>query len=61
MKCFLVILQVPDPLRWSVTRWHDDPDLGMSHTFLPVGVNNVSIDVLAENIDGKVFFAGEVG
>ncbi|KAL8581082.1 hypothetical protein ACOMHN_012733 [Nucella lapillus] len=51
--------QVPDPVRWAVTSWSHDPDVGMAHTFLPVSVGGDAMDALALTVDHALFFAGE--
>ncbi|XP_076457291.1 lysine-specific histone demethylase 2-like isoform X2 [Babylonia areolata] len=51
--------KVPEPVRWAVTSWHQDPEVGMTHTYLPVSVSADAMDVLALPLARKVFFAGE--
>ncbi|KAK7092117.1 hypothetical protein V1264_009717 [Littorina saxatilis] len=51
--------KVPDPVSWAVTSWHRDADIQMTHTYLPVGVSGATMDVLADTVADKVYFAGE--
>ncbi|XP_064596763.1 LOW QUALITY PROTEIN: lysine-specific histone demethylase 1B-like [Liolophura sinensis] len=51
--------EVPDPEKYFVTRWRDDRYAHMAYSFLPVGVDGSAYDVMAEEVNGKVYFAGE--
>uniref|UniRef100_A0A3Q2CQ89 [histone-H3]-N(6),N(6)-dimethyl-L-lysine(4) FAD-dependent demethylase n=1 Tax=Cyprinodon variegatus TaxID=28743 RepID=A0A3Q2CQ89_CYPVA len=50
---------VPDPLSYFVTRWSKDEWSQMSYSFVKTGGSGEAYDVLAEDLQGKVFFAGE--
>lgn len=51
---------VPPPIGHVVSRWGADPFAQMSYSFAAVGSGGDDYDVLAEDIEGRVFFAGEV-
>ncbi len=51
---------IPPPLSAFVTRWQQDAYAGMAYTFVPVGSSGQVYDILAEHINNRVFFAGEV-
>lgn len=50
---------VPDPLNSFVTHWSRDVWSQMSYSFVKTGGSGEAYDILAEDIQGKVFFAGE--
>ncbi|XP_032436131.1 lysine-specific histone demethylase 1B isoform X1 [Xiphophorus hellerii] len=51
--------EVPDPLNYFVTRWSKDVWSQMSYSFVKTGGSGEAYDILAEDVQGKVFFAGE--
>nr|XP_009502823.1 PREDICTED: lysine-specific histone demethylase 1B isoform X2 [Phalacrocorax carbo] len=51
--------EVPDPVKFFVTRWSKDPWLQMAYSFVKTGGSGEAYDVLAEDIQRKIFFAGE--
>lgn len=51
--------EVPDPVKFFVTRWSNDPWLQMAYSFVKTGGSGEAYDMIAEDIQGKVFFAGE--
>lgn len=57
----LVILQnVPYPTTFLVTHWQDDMYSKMAYSYVTTGGQGEAYDVLAEDIERKVYFAGEV-
>lgn len=52
--------QVPAPIGHVVSRWGADPFAQMSYSYAAVGSGGEDYDVLAEDVEGRVFFAGEV-
>ncbi|XP_020365503.2 lysine-specific histone demethylase 1B isoform X2 [Rhincodon typus] len=51
--------EVPDPVRYFVTHWSKDPWAQMAYSFIKAGGSGEAYDIIAEDIQGKVFFAGE--
>ncbi|XP_032226240.2 lysine-specific histone demethylase 1B-like [Nematostella vectensis] len=50
---------VPLPTKYIVSRWGADPYASMAYSYVPVGCSGQEYDDLAQDIDGKVYFAGE--
>lgn len=50
---------VPRPLNWFVTRWKEDPHIGMSYSYIKVEGKGEDYDTMAEQIGDKIYFAGE--
>lgn len=57
---FLIAQEVPEPLNFFVTHWSKDMWSRMSYSFVKTGGSGEAYDILAEDVQGKVFFAGEV-
>uniref|UniRef100_A0A674P4P2 [histone-H3]-N(6),N(6)-dimethyl-L-lysine(4) FAD-dependent demethylase n=1 Tax=Takifugu rubripes TaxID=31033 RepID=A0A674P4P2_TAKRU len=51
--------EVPEPLGFFVTRWSTDLWAQMSYSFVKTGGSGEAYDILAEDVQGKLFFAGE--
>ncbi|KAG8004905.1 Lysine-specific histone demethylase 1B, partial [Nibea albiflora] len=51
--------EVPEPLHFFVTHWSKDVWSQMSYSFVKTGGSGEAYDILAEDVQGKVFFAGE--
>uniref|UniRef100_A0A9J7ZJN9 [histone-H3]-N(6),N(6)-dimethyl-L-lysine(4) FAD-dependent demethylase n=1 Tax=Cyprinus carpio carpio TaxID=630221 RepID=A0A9J7ZJN9_CYPCA len=51
--------EVPDPLRFLVTHWSTDSWAQMSYSFVKTGGSGEAYDIIAEDVQGKLFFAGE--
>ncbi|ESO94098.1 hypothetical protein LOTGIDRAFT_145165, partial [Lottia gigantea] len=50
---------VPEPRNFLVTHWSDDPHIGMAYSYMPIGCDGSIYDILAEELDDRVYFAGE--
>ena len=51
---------VPAPSGYVVSRWGADPFAQMSYSYAAVGSSGEDYDVMAQDMVGKIFFAGEV-
>uniref|UniRef100_W5LIC7 [histone-H3]-N(6),N(6)-dimethyl-L-lysine(4) FAD-dependent demethylase n=1 Tax=Astyanax mexicanus TaxID=7994 RepID=W5LIC7_ASTMX len=51
--------EVPDPLKFFMTHWSKDVWSQMSYSFVKTGGSGEAYDIIAEDVQGKVFFAGE--
>lgn len=52
--------EVPVPVKFFVTRWAKDPWAQMAYSYVKTGGSGEAYDIIAEDIQGKIFFAGEV-
>ncbi len=52
--------EVPVPIGHVVSRWGADPFAQMSYSYSAVGSGGEDYDAMAENVEGRIFFAGEV-
>lgn len=50
---------IPEPIRYQISRWHSDPYSYGSYSFMAVGATEKSREDLAQPVDGRLFFAGE--
>ncbi|XP_072267735.1 lysine-specific histone demethylase 2 isoform X2 [Pyxicephalus adspersus] len=51
--------EVPAPVKYFVTRWAKDPWAQMAYSYVKTGGSGEAYDIIAEDIQGKIFFAGE--
>lgn len=51
--------EVPEPVNYFVTEWSKDVWSQMSYSFVKTGGSGEAYDVIAEDVQGKLFFAGE--
>ncbi|XP_073534930.1 lysine-specific histone demethylase 2 isoform X1 [Phyllobates terribilis] len=64
-QCMVVLKElfkeqdVPSPVKYFVTRWYKDPWAQMAYSYVKTGGSGEAYDILAEDIQGKIFFAGE--
>lgn len=56
----MLLQEVPDPTQFFVTRWSSDPWIQMAYSFVKTGGSGEAYDIIAEEIQGMVYFAGEV-
>ena len=56
----LCLQHEPEVVRHVVTNWSGNSYAGVAYSYLPVGVSGQLYDQLAEPVDNKLFFAGEV-
>lgn len=49
----------PEPVKFAVTRWSDDPYARGAYSNIPVGSSGIDYDELAEPVEPFIFFAGE--
>jgi monoamine oxidase len=52
-------IDVPNPLQAICTRWGTDRFTYGSYSYVAIGASGDDYDILAENVHGRVFFAGE--
>ncbi|WOH14075.1 hypothetical protein DCAR_0933591 [Daucus carota subsp. sativus] len=52
-------IAVPEPLQAVCTRWGQDHFTYGSYSYVAIGSSGDDYDVLAESVDGRLFFAGE--
>lgn len=50
---------MPDPIQTMCTRWGSDPLCCGSYSHVRVGSSGSDYNILAENVGGRLFFAGE--
>uniref|UniRef100_A0A0B7ACG4 Amine oxidase n=1 Tax=Arion vulgaris TaxID=1028688 RepID=A0A0B7ACG4_9EUPU len=50
---------IPAPVWSHVTNWSKDKYVGIAYSYIPVGAEGVNYDLIADNIEEKVYFAGE--
>lgn len=50
---------VPEPTRLRRTRWSQEPYIEGAYTFVPTGGRSTELDIVAQPLDNRVFFAGE--
>ncbi|GAB1298143.1 Lysine-specific histone demethylase 1B [Apodemus speciosus] len=51
--------EIPDPTKYFVTRWSTEPWIQMAYSFVKTFGSGEAYDIIAEEIKGTVFFAGE--
>ncbi|KAK1173556.1 lysine-specific histone demethylase 1B [Acipenser oxyrinchus oxyrinchus] len=51
--------EVPELIKYFVTRWSKDIWSQMAYSFVKTGGSGEAYDIIAEEVQGKVFFAGE--
>lgn len=58
--CLFAHKEIPDPSKYFVTRWSTEPWIQMAYSFVKTFGSGEAYDIIAEEIKGTVFFAGEV-
>lgn len=51
--------EIPDPTKYFVTRWNTEPWIQMAYSFVKTFGSGEAYDIIAEEIQGTVYFAGE--
>uniref|UniRef100_A0A8C9SPC5 Amine oxidase n=1 Tax=Scleropages formosus TaxID=113540 RepID=A0A8C9SPC5_SCLFO len=51
--------EVPEPVKYFVTHWSKDVWSQMAYSFVKTGGSGEAYDIIAEEVLGKLFFAGE--
>uniref|UniRef100_A0A8B7VWG1 [histone-H3]-N(6),N(6)-dimethyl-L-lysine(4) FAD-dependent demethylase n=3 Tax=Castor canadensis TaxID=51338 RepID=A0A8B7VWG1_CASCN len=51
--------EVPEPTKYFVTQWSTEPWIQMAYSFVKTFGSGEAYDIIAEEIQGTVFFAGE--
>lgn len=51
--------EIPDPTKYFVTRWSTEPWIQMAYSFVKTFGSGEAYDIIAEEIQGTVYFAGE--
>ncbi|XP_074656129.1 lysine-specific histone demethylase 2-like [Tubulanus polymorphus] len=51
--------KVPEPSQYFVTHWRSDSDSQMAYSYIPVGQTGEIYDDIGEQIEDKIYFAGE--
>ncbi|XP_006516980.1 lysine-specific histone demethylase 1B isoform X5 [Mus musculus] len=51
--------EIPEPTKYFVTRWSTEPWIQMAYSFVKTFGSGEAYDIIAEEIQGTVFFAGE--
>ena len=52
---------IPPPSSYLLSRWGSNPYAQMSYSYVAVGSSGEDYNIMAEEVAGKIFFAGEVG
>jgi polyamine oxidase len=52
--------KVVEPTEWTTNRWGTDPNFYGSYTYWPIGFTDKNHEDLRANVDGRVFFSGEM-
>lgn len=60
LRCMFPKEEVPSPIGHVVSRWGADPFAQMSYSYAAVGSGGDDYDAMAEDLEGRIFFAGEV-
>ena len=60
MVFLFYIQEIPDPQKYFLTRWYSDPHTKMSYSYIPVDAKSDAYEVMGRDVEGKLFFAGEV-
>ena len=48
------------PTQFYVSRWYSTPDIGMAFSFIPVNAGANAFNNMQEDVQEKIYFAGEV-
>jgi len=52
--------EIPEPTSHIISHWGDDPYTRMAYSYVKVGSSGQDLDLIAAEVEEKLFFAGEV-
>ncbi|KAL4217747.1 Lysine-specific histone demethylase 1B [Mactra antiquata] len=59
LKAVFTKQDIPEPTDYYISRWYNNEHVGMSYSYIPINCTETAFDNLEQDIDEKIFFAGE--